>query len=77
LAIKGPKIDRDIPVTPPALHVALHPERVLEVSECQMSSMMPVLDVTGAGSKDPEYASSSTTVCEQSFVMQPTTVSLS
>ena len=46
-----------------------------------MSSMMPVLDVTGLGITDPEYASSkmavNTPVFKQSVVTQPRTVSVS
>jgi hypothetical protein len=49
----------------------------LEVSECQVIIMIPVLDVTGLGSTDPEYASSKVEICEQSLVAQLRTVSLS
>ena len=46
-----------------------------------MICMMPVLDVTGLGITDPEYASSkmavNTPVFKQSVVTQPRTVSVS
>jgi hypothetical protein len=47
---------------PATFHVAPHPLRELEESECQINFMMPVFDVTGLGSTDPEYASSKTEV---------------
>ncbi len=62
---------------PAVVHVALQPERELDVSECQTISMTPVLDVTGLGTTVPEYASSRMAVWEQSSVTQPRTVSLS
>ena len=68
---------------PGEFHVALQPrESSLEKeSECQMINMIPVLDVTGLGITDPEYASSKMAVyapvSKQSIVAQPRIVSVS